>query len=296
MTESGAKLTETPGDAVWISARGQSLAALLNPLGAWINLWVHRYLIWQFAKREILGRYKGSKLGLFWSAINPLLMLTVYTFVFSVVFKARWNVNTTESKSEFALTMFCGLIVFNLFAECVSRAPLLIVGNPNFVKKVVFPLEILPVSVLLSSLLLSCVSLFILVAGIGILLHSVSPTMYCLPIVLIPIGLFTLGFGWLFASLGVYLRAVGHAITIALQGLLFMPPIFYPMSAVPQPFRSVMEFNPLGQAVEWGRMVLIWGMYPNWIQWGCITLLSVVVAQLGYAWFMKTKRGFADVL
>lgn len=283
-------------DVVVITPVQQPLQRYLNPVGLVRDLWTNRHLIWQLAARDVVARYKGSRLGLLWSIINPLLLLAVFTFVFSVIFQAKWGVMPGDSKAEFALTMFCGLIVFNVFSECVNRASMVIIGNVSYVKKVVFPMQVLPVSLVVSSLIFSLISTGILLVGVGVFFRTVSWTVFCFPAVLLPVVLLSLGFGWFLASLGVYLRDVGQIVMFAVQVLLFMTPVFYRLEQVPKAFQLVMRLNPLTTIVDSARRTLMWGKWPDWSWLVAVVLVSGIVAQLGYAWFMKTKRGFADVV
>ncbi len=259
------------------------------------SFWRNRELILASAKREVLGRYRGSALGLLWSFFNPLLMLSIYTFVFSVVFKARWGVGS-ESKTEFALVLFAGLIVFNLFGETIGRAPSLVLNNPNYVKKVVFPLEILPMITLLSTLFHGMISLGVWLIAYLIFFGWPHATVLYLPLVILPLLLFILGLSWVLASLGVFLRDVSQFIGTIITVLMFMTPIFYPVTALPEEFRQWLYFNPLTLVVEQTRDILYWGKSPDFLMLGIYTLVSVVVAWLGFAWFQKTRKGFADVL
>lgn len=268
---------------------------LFNPFTIILSIWRNRELVKQFTKREVIGRYRGSYLGIMWSFITPLLMLLIFSFVFSVVFKARWGVGT-GSKVEFALILFCGLTTFNLFAECVGRSPSLILSNVNYVKKVVFPLEILPVVAVCSALVHCVISLFILIAGLVLLLGVFNWTMIYIPLVLLPLLLFILGLGWFLASLGVFMRDIGQIVGVFIQALMFLSPIFYPVSNIPEEFRIIYYLNPISYVVEDMRRVMVWGQSPNW-NWLIIgSLLGGLVAILGYAWFQKTRKGFADVL
>ena len=255
----------------------------------------HRHLIWQMTKREVVGRYKGSVLGLFWSFFNPILMLTVYTFVFSFVFKARWG-NGGESKFEFALVLFAGLIVFNLFAECVNRAPTLIIGNVNYVKKVVFPLEILTIVTMGAALFHCIVGLVTLLIFNLIISASLQWTAIFVPVVMLPLVLMTLGICWFLASLGVFLRDVAQTIGVLTSVLMFLTPLFYPVSAIPEKFRIFIYMNPLTFVVEQMRDVLIWGKLPSWSGWGIMMLVGLAMAWGGLVWFQMTRKGFADVL
>jgi lipopolysaccharide transport system permease protein len=263
------------------------------------SLWRNRRLIVQMTQREIVGRYKGSVLGLAWSFLNPLLMLTVYTFVFSVVFKSRWGApvpGADESRTQFAVILFVGLIVHGLFAEVTNRAPQLIVGNPNYVKKVVFPLEILPVVSLGAALFHSLVSLLVLLVVFAAV-HGYLPwTAALAPLVLFPLVVLILGIAWILASLGTYLRDIGQTVGILTSLMMFLSPVFYPVSALPESLRPFFLANPLTFVIEQARDVLIWGRIPYWPGLAAYSLIALLVAALGFAGFQKTRKGFADVL
>lgn len=258
------------------------------------NLWQHRQLIMQMIKREIIGRYKGSVMGLAWSFFYPVLMLVVYTFVFSVIFKSRWGGD--ESKTLFAVVIFTGMIVLNLFSEVLNRAPNLILSNVNYVKKVVFPLEILPVVALGAALFHTFVSIVVLLLAYILFNGHLNWTVIYIPLVLLPLVLVTSGLAWLLASLGVYLRDVGQTISILTMMLMFLSPVFYPISAVPEAFRVYIMANPLTFIIEQLREVVVWGHSPNWLGLGLYILISIFVIWLGFALFQKTRKGFADVL
>jgi lipopolysaccharide transport system permease protein len=266
-----------------------------TPVEMVVSLWHNRSLIHASAKREVLGRYRGSVLGLLWSFFNPLFMLSVYTFVFSEVFKARWS-GGSESKTEFALVLFAGLIVFNLFAECINRAPGLILSNPNYVKKVVYPLEILPFVALLSALYHAIISLGVWLVAYLALFGMPHFTLLYMPLVALPLCLFILGLSWVLASLSVFLRDVSQFIGAATTVLMFLSPIFYPASALPEAYRVLIYWNPLTPAIEMVRDVLYWGKAPNIALLGVYWLVTSLTAWLGFAWFQKTRKGFADVL
>ena len=259
------------------------------------SLWRNRSLLKASVKREVLGRYRGSVMGVLWSFFNPVFMLIVYTFVFSVVFQARWS-SGSESKTEFALVLFAGLLVFNLFAECINRAPGLIVGNQNYVKKVVYPLEILPWVGLGAALFHGAVSLGVWLIAYLIFFGLPHATMLYLPLILLPFGLFIMGLSWALASLGVYLRDVGQFIGLLTTVLMFLSPIFYPASALPEVYRPVLYMNPLTPVIEQTRDVLFWGKAPDFAMLGIYLVATSIIAWLGFAWFQKTRKGFADVL
>jgi lipopolysaccharide transport system permease protein len=267
-----------------------------SPVSLLRSLWRNRQLIAQMTKREVVGRYRGSVLGIAWSFFNPLLMLTIYTFVFSVVFKSRWGVNTDETKTQFAIVLFVGMIVHGLFAEVINRAPALITSNVNFVKKVVFPLDILPSIAIGAALFHSLVSLGVLMVAFVLFNGYLNWTAIFIPLVLLPLIILTLGFAWMLASLGVFLRDLGQTTGIITMIMLFFSPIFYPVTALPVKLRPWIMVNPLSFIIEQAREVLIWGHLPDWVGLGIYSLVALGVAWAGYAWFQKTRKGFADVL
>lgn len=234
-------------------------------------------------------------MGLLWSFFHPLFMLAVYTFVFAVVFEVRWP-GGTHSRTEFALVLFAALIAFNLFAECVNRAPGLVLANPNYVTKVVFPLETLPVMVFLSALFHAAVGMLVWLLFHFFVSGAPPVTVLLLPLMLLPLALFALGFSWLLSSLGVYLRDVSQIVSVVTTVLLFLSPVFYAIDIVPPEYRSLMRINPLTLTIEQVRDVMIWGRVPDWGNWSVHLGLSALVAWLGFAWFQKTRGGFSDVL
>lgn len=257
--------------------------------------WRNRGLIKALVEREVLGRYRGSLFGILWSFFHPLFMLTVYTFVFSVVFKSRWS-GGSDSKTEFALVLFAGLIIFNLFAECVNRAPTLILTNVNYVKKVVFPLEILPWVALGSAIFHACISLLVWLLAYMLLFGMPHPTVLLLPLVILPLPFFILGLSWVLAALGVYLRDATQFIGILTTTLMFLSPIFYSAESLPPEYRHLLALNPLAPVIEQARQVLFWGRMPDLTLFATSLGGSMLIAWLGFAWFQKTRKGFADVL
>ena len=252
-------------------------------------------LIYALAKRDIVGRYRGSAIGILWSFFNPILMLAVYTFVFSVVFNARWT-GGSGSKTEFALVLFSGLLIYNFFAECINRAPTLIISNANYVKKVVFPLEILPVVSLISALFHFLVSLLVWLIFYVILFGIPSFYIILLPLILFPFSLMILGISWFLASLGTYVRDVSQIIGMITMIFMFMTPIFYPLNALPKEYQVYISYSPLTFFVEQARNIMIWGTAINWVSWLGWTVISVLIYVAGYYWFQKTRKGFADVI
>ena len=258
----------------------------------------NRTLLRQMVKRNVFSRYRGSVLGLLWSFVQPLMMLCVYTFVFSVIFKARWgsDVALGDTKGGFAVIMFCGVALFNIFSESVSSSCNCVISNPNFVKKVIFPLEILPIAQTVSTFLLGTVWFLLLFLGAYFILDVLSWKMLLLPFVLIPLFCFSLGISCFTASMTVYLRDTQYVVGVILQILFFMTPIFYPINLVPEAFRLPLRLNPLTILIEQARNVFLYDKYPDWVFLGTAFLVSLAVMQLGFAWYHKTKKGFADVL
>jgi lipopolysaccharide transport system permease protein len=266
-----------------------------SPKEMMLSLWRNRALINASAKREVIGRYRGSVLGILWSFFNPLFMLAVYTFVFSEIFKARWNA-ASESKMEFALVLFSGLIIFNLFSDCINRAPSLILSNVNYVKKVVFPLEILPAVTLLSALFHGLLSLGVWLLAYLIFFGLPHATILYLPLIVLPFMFFIMGLSWALASLGVFLRDVSQFIGVITTMLMFLSPIFYPATALPETYRHLLYLNPLTSVIEQTRDVLFWGKAPDVTLIVLYWIATTIIAWLGFAWFQKTRKGFADVL
>lgn len=260
------------------------------------SLWRNRQLIWQLTRREVIGRYRGSIIGLAWSFLNPVLMLLVYTFVFSVVFNARWGISTDESRTDFAIILFAGMIVFSLFAEIVNRAPALIVANINYVKKVVFPLEILSWVSVGAILFHSLVSLLVLLLAQLVIHGSLPWTIIFFPLVLLPLVFTSLGMAWFLASIGVYIRDIGQVTGVLTTVLMFLSSVFYPISNLPEAYQAWLRLNPLVLIITESRKVLIFGYPPDWLTLGISLLLGLGIAAAGFWWFQKTRRGFADVL
>lgn len=248
-------------------------------------------------RHEVVGRYKGSVIGMAWSFFNPIIMLSIYTFVFSVVFRSRWQVTGEhQSQAQFAIILFAGLVVLNLLSEVLNRAPNLILSNANYVKKVIFPLEILPVVAILTGLFHVLVSLSVLLLAFWLLNGYLYWTILFLPLIMIPFIILISGLAWMLASLGVYLRDIGQSIGLITTIIMFVSPVFYPVTAVPERFQALIMLNPPSFIIEQVRRVIIWGEMPNFIGLTTYLLISIVIAWFGYAWFQKTRKGFADVL
>lgn len=292
----GTTVLGAPRVRVTRSARSPSLASHLNPFALAGRLWADRDLIAQFTRREIEGRYRSSLLGLAWSFINPLALLVVYTFVFGVVLQQRWPGATSDGLAQFGLVLFTGLIAFGIFSECVGRASGLIVSTPNYVKRVVFPLELLPVSVLGSALFHAAISLAVLLVAYVALGGTPRANWLLVPVLLAPVVCLSLGLLWILSSLGVFIRDLGYAVTLAVQILFFVTPIFYPADAIPPAFRAVLLYNPLASVVEALRAAIFGGRPVLWTGVALSGVFGLAVLVLGYAWFMRTRRAFGDVI
>lgn len=257
--------------------------------------WRQRGLLRQLVSREIQQRFRGSWLGLGWSVLTPLAMLAVYTFVFRMVLKARWP-GAPDSNVEFALQIFSGLLIFGLFSEVIGRAAVLIVEQPNLVKKVIFPLELLPWVSTLSSLFFASVSFFVLVGGLLVMRDGVTVHLLSVPFILAVFLPMLLGLSWLLASLGVYLRDINHVVGLILTPMLFLSPIFYPVSAMPLIAQQMMIINPLTLIISSLRQAALGNQWPDFTALGWYFIVSIIVAWGGAWCFEKTRKGFADVI
>ena len=269
---------------------------ILNPIPGLQQIWNARELLINLVKRNISVRYKGSMLGVLWSIVQPLMMLCIYTYVFSVVFKARWGENVGSSKGGFAIILFCGMALYSVFSESITLSSTQITSNVNFVKKVVFPLQLLPLAQVLSSFVLGGIWLILLLFGAVFIFGNISWSMLLLPLVLLPFFLFTLGIAFFVSSLTVYIRDVPHVLSVVLQIFFFLTPIFYPVSAVPESFRKFLMVNPLTYMIEQTRMVMLYAQIPDWRFAAISFALGIGIFILGFGWFNKTQKGFADVI
>jgi len=260
------------------------------------SLWRNRQLLGQLTRREVLGRYRGSLMGLAWSFFNPLLMLAVYTFVFSVVFDARWGTGEPTSRVQFALVLFVGVIVHGVISEGINKAPALILGNASYVKRVIFPLEILPWVVVGSAIFHAIISLAILLVAQLLFGGGIPATALWLPLVLLPIVPMTMGLTWLLAATGVFIRDIAQLTGIITTVLMFMAPVFYPISALPEQYRKWLYLNPITYIIEQARAVLFAGSAPDWPGLTLYSVVALLVAAAGFWWFQMTRKGFADVV
>ncbi len=270
-----------------------------SPAAMLRSLWQHRHLLLQLTKRDIQSRYRGSALGILWSFATPILMLIVYTVVFSGVFKAKWtgggNLHA-DNTSHFALILFSGLMIHNFFSECLSRAPSIILNHASFVTKVVFPLEILAPMLVLSACFNYLISLCVFFAAMLVLGATPDSHIFYLPIILFPLGLMMLGGAWVLAAMGVFLRDIGQMIGLTMTIMLFLSPIFYPVDALPLSWQPFIYLNPLSFIVEQARNVMLWHTAPAWKGVAYYMLAGIFSAYTGFYVFQKTRKAFADVL
>jgi lipopolysaccharide transport system permease protein len=273
----------------------RTIRAPLGPAALFASLARNRRIVFQMARRDMIERYRGSVLGFLWSVLNPILLLLVYTFVFTVIFKSQWP-GSSGTSADFAVNAFAGLVVFTIFAESVTRAPTLVVQNTNLVKKVVFPIEVLPWVTLASSLFHALVNYAVLLAFVIALTGRLHPTSVLFPIAIIPVILVTLGFTWFLASIGVFFRDANHTVSLLVTILMFVSPVFYPVSAIPEGARALLGFNPLALSMENVRSVVIAGTIPDPAAFLVQCALAALFAWAGLWWFLRTKHAFADVL
>ncbi|AOX62842.1 MULTISPECIES: ABC transporter permease [unclassified Stenotrophomonas] len=255
----------------------------------------NRSLAYELTQREVLGRYRGASFGLLWSLISPFLMLLVYTLAFGFVMKGRWP-GSSGSTTDFALILFAGLTVHGFFAECFIRAPQLIVGNTGYVKRVVFPLDILVWSMTFSALFHLAMNMVVLLILYVCVKGNIHPTALLLPVVLAPLVILTVGVGWAVSALGVYLRDIGQIAGVVATAMLFLSSAIIPVESVPESYRIVFELNPLTFIINQVREVVIWGRLPDWTGLAIYTVIACAIAFIGHRIFTKLRVGFADVL
>ena len=280
-------------------ALGSSSATEIRDRRRWERpltaLFRHYSLVWELSKRDVLGRYRGASFGLAWSVISPFLMLAVYAFAFGTVMKSRWP-HQPGGDHSYAVILFVGLIVHGFVSDCLIRAPTLVVGNPNFVKRVVFPLDVLPWPMVFSTLFHALVSAVVLAVLLLLVEHRLHVTFALLPFVFVPLLLLIMGVSWFLASLGVYFRDITQVMPVVATALLFLSSAIIPVSILSPNLQILFHLNPLTFFIDEARMVVLMGEPPNWSALGLATVGGYLVAWLGHAWFMVTQRGFADVL
>ena len=267
----------------------------LNPASIILSF-LHNYnLIKLLTYRDVLGRYKGSFLGILWSFFNPIIILIVYSFVFSVIFKSKWGF-ASGSKADFAMALFAGLMLFNFFAEIINKSPSLILSNVNYVKKVIFPLEILPIIAVTSALFHLVINFLVFFLALIFFYGTPHASILFAPFLLLPLIVFSLGASFLLCSLGVYLRDLSHLTTISLTVLMFLTPIFYPVEMVPEVYRKFIYLNPLTSLIEAMRDIFFTGHSPDLRILSLNYLFSFTFLICSFLYFQKTRKGFADVI
>lgn len=259
------------------------------------TLLINKYLVEQLIKNDIEQRYKGSILGILWSIMVPIIMLCVYTFVFGEVFQAKWEIDT-GNKYQFALVLFCGLSTFNMVSEVMSRSTTLIASNVNYVKKVIFPLELLPFIITISALFNCGISFMILLIAKLLLTHTISCTIYQIFFAFIPLIVISIGIGLIISALSVYLKDIANIISVLVTILMYMSPVFFPLSGIPEKFRFICLVNPMTYLIENFRNVTLYGENLNLSYYLISLVCALVIYKLGYALFKRAQIGFADIL
>ena len=263
-----------------------------NPLRIFADIWRNRYLLGQLIKRDVLLRYRGAMFGVLWIFFSPLIMLTIFAFIFGHIFQARWP--QQESGIPFWLLLYSGLIAFNVFAETISRAPTSVRGYPSFVKKIIFPVNILPVVPLGAALVHAGFNFLILIVALALIGH-LHAEIFLFPLLIAPLVLLALGLSWFLAAWGVFVKDMTQIVPVFVQMLMFLSPVFYPVSAVPEALRPFYQYNPLGAVIETSRATVT-GQPVEWGAWGLAFCFCLVTAILGYAFFQHSRDEFADAL
>ena len=267
-----------------------------HPFAFATDLWRYRELLWQFTQRNVELRHKGSHLGLVWSVLNPLLMLGLYVFVFGYIFGGKFGVLPNETRMDYALGIFFGLTLFQFFAEVLGISPVTIVGNPNFVKKVVFPLEILPAANVGGALFHLLISLTLAVLGAVFFGQGIGWSILWLPVIITPLVLVALGTAWLFSALGVFFRDIGQAMQFLTMALMYASAVFFSAARIPPNIWVFLRFNPLLLAIELSRDAALWQRPLNLNHLAYLYAFGLVSCSVGYLIFRRMKPAFADVL
>ena len=281
--------------STYISSRRLPLFDVLLPWRIVVHFASHRFLLKQFSWREIEKRYKGTLLGFVWSLITPLLMLAIYTIVFGFVFRGSYG-HHGETKMQFALGLFCGLLIWDFIAGCIAMAPALMVNNANFVTKVIFPLEILPVAMIIASLVHTAIGFVPLLFLLAISQGSIPVTALFLVPIFLPVVFYVLGIVWALSALGTFLRDIGAMIPAVLTMIMFMSAVFFPITAIPAAWQWVIMLNPAAVLISMARNAVVFGQSPDLSLYFIQLAISLFVSITGYALFMKVKPAFADVL
>ena len=256
----------------------------------------HFELFLMLLKQDIQKKYKGNFIGNYWIIITPLFMLSIYTFVFGYVFAVRCPGFLNSNIFQFSLVLYCGLAFYNSFNEAISRAPNNIIENVNYLKKAVFPLEILTPILVSSSATNLLINVLLIAIIKSILISPITLNFLFILIVLFAFLTMLLGLSWIFSAVGVYIRDLNHLVTNSVTGLLFLSPIFYPIASLPEWLRPYILFNPISIPVEEARKIIIYNQIPDFYILTIYTLSSLLICIIGYFFFSITKKGFSDVI
>lgn len=266
-------------------------------LSAAYHIWNQRHLIKVLVLRELAQRFMGSYLGRFWLVLAPFIMLAIYAYFFGEIFQAKWNLSSNgESLVSFALMIFSGLLLHQFFADSISRAPDLVLSNPNYVKKIIFPTEILAVVALLATLIQMCIGVLVLLLVFALTSHTLYWTWLLLPFIYLPFIFITLGLSWILSALGVFLRDLRQIMQFVSAALLFLSPVFYPMDKLPEGLQLLKYVNPLIVVIEQSRIALFTGKMPDWSVLAVCSLVALGVSYIGLYFFVRSKPAFADVI
>lgn len=259
------------------------------------DLWQHRELLWQFTVRNVELRHRGSHLGLVWSLLNPLLMLGLYVLVFGYIFGGTFGIIPNETRVDYALGIFLGLTLFHFFAEVLGLAPTLIIGNPNFVKKVVFPLEILPASSVFGALFHLMISLALVFLSLLLFSQHIPASILWLPVIMVPLILIGLGVSWFISALGVFFRDISQVIQFISMALLWASGVFFSAQKYPAAW-AYLRYNPLLLAIDLSRDAALWARPLNFHHLIYLYASGLLTCYLGHLAFKRMKPAFADVI
>jgi lipopolysaccharide transport system permease protein len=270
------------------------LRKLISPV---YDLWKHRELLWQFTRRNFELTMRGSHLGLLWSFLNPLLLMGLYVGVFGYIFGGKYGVKPDESPMDYAVGIFLSLTIFNLVSEVICVAPTIIISNPNFVKRVVFPLEILPAAAVGASIIRFLISITLVFIAIAVWhVHTTWQSLWLVAII-VPILLLSVGTSWCISALGVFIRDIGQTTIFLSQALMYASAVFYSAKIIPnEGIWTVLHYNPLLYAIDMARGVVLWQVPMNYPHLAYLYGFSAAVFILGHAVFRRLKPAFADVL
>lgn len=287
-------IVERNAKAVSTAAIASSSDVKVENCSGLAGLWLERHLIGLMVKRDCLGKYRGSLLGILWPLVNPVGHLVLYTFLFCYVLKVKFGAD--QSTGNFALYLMAGLLPWSAFSEALSRSATVILEHPNLVKRVVFPLQILPLVTVLSALVTESMAFTILLAGVLLHSHALPVSLVYLPLIAFSQFLLTAGISWLVGSLSVYIRDIRHMMALGLSAWMYATPIVYPSTALPEKAQFLLWLNPMAGIVGDYRRCLLEGVAPDWQHYGVYTVVALIVFALGFKFFEGTKKSFADVM